>query len=433
MSKNKKRSVFITSTLILILGGAITKVLGMVIKIFTTRIVGTEGIGLYMMIMPTFNLFITLSQLGFPIAISKLVSEDKNNNRKIIFSTIFFSIIFNIILIFLIFLLAPIFSNILLKNTNTYLPIICIGFTLPFIGISSITRGYFFGKQKMFPHVVSNVFEQIVRLIIIIIITPKLLTYGIDVAVAGLVIYNVVSELLSIIILYFFLPKHFTLKKEEIIPDKDLLKDVMAISIPTTSSRLIGSIGYFLEPIILTQTLLFVGYTSKFITTEYGIVSGYAMQMLLMPSFFTMAISQALIPVISKGYANKKINYVKSKIKQACLISFGIGFLITTIIFLFPEFFLKFFFNTTEGATYLRILAPFFLIFYFEGPLTSSLQAMNKAKEAFKVSFKGIIYKSVILFLSCLFKIGMYPLIIANAFNIIYVTYNQYKIVKKSL
>ena len=433
MSKNKTRNIFITSTLILILGGAITKILGMVIKIFTTRIVGTEGIGLYMMIMPTFNLFITLSQLGFPIAISKLVSEDKKNNRKIIFSTIAFSLMFNTILIFLIFLLAPIFSNILLKNSNTYLPIICIGFTLPFIGISSITRGYFFGKQKMIPHVVSNVFEQVVRLIIIIIITPKLLTYGINVAVAGLVIYNVVSELLSIVILYFYLPKNFKFKKEEIKPDKTLLKEVMEISIPTTSSRLIGSIGYFLEPIILTQTLLFVGYTSNFITTEYGVVSGYAMQMLLMPSFFTMAISQALIPVISKGYANNKIKYVKSRIKQACLISFSIGFLITLIIFLFPEFFLKLFFNTTDGVSYLRLLAPFFLIFYLEGPLTSSLQAMNKAKKAFKVSFKGIIYKTIILFVSCLFKIGMYPLVIANIFNIIYVTYNQFKIVKNSL
>jgi len=433
MVRNKKTNIFIKSTLILILGGAITKVLGMIIKIFTTRIVGTEGIGLYMMIMPTFNLFITLSQLGFPIAISKLVSEDKNNNRKIIFSTVAFSLVFNTFLIFLVFLLAPIFSNILLKNSNTYLPIICIGFTLPFIGISSITRGYFFGKQMMIPHVISNAFEQIVRLIIIIIITPKLLNYGIDVAVAGLVIYNVVSELLSIIILYFFLPKNFKFKKEEIKPDKILLKEVMAISIPTTSSRLIGSIGYFFEPIILTQTLMYVGYTSNFITTEYGIVSGYAMQMLLMPSFFTMAISQALIPVISKGYAHNRISYVKTKIKQACLISFGIGFIITSIIFLFPEFFLKFFFNTTHGTNYLRVLAPFFLIFYFEGPLTSSLQAMNKAKEAFKVSFSGIILKSVILFVCCLFKIGMYPLIIANIFNIIYVTYNQYRIVKKSL
>lgn len=433
MSRNLKSNIFIKSTLILILGGAITKILGMIIKIFTTRIVGTEGIGIYMMIMPTFNLFITLSQLGFPIAISKLVSEDKNNNRKIIFSTITFSLAFNIILIFLIFLLAPIFSNILLKNSNTYFPIICIGFTLPFIGISSITRGYFFGKQKMTPHVISNVFEQIVRLIIIIVITPKLLSYGIDIAVAGLVLYNVISELLSIVILYFFLPKNFKIKKDEIKPDTTLLKDVMSISIPTTSSRLIGSIGYFLEPIILTQTLLYVGYTSRFITTEYGIVSGYAMQMLLMPSFFTMAISQALIPVISKGYTNRNINYVKTKIKQACSISFIIGFIITLIIFIFPEFFLKTFFNTTKGVDYLRILAPFFLIFYFEGPLTSSLQAMNKATEAFKVSFKGIVYKTIILFICCLFKIGMYPLIIANAFNIMFVTYNQFKIVRKSL
>lgn len=433
MIKSKKTNIFIKSTLILILGGAVTKILGMVIKIFTTRIVGTEGIGIYMMIMPTFNLFITLSQLGFPIAISKLVSEDKRNNRKIIFSTVIFSLIFNTILIFIVFLLAPMFSNVLLKNTNTYLPIICIGFTLPFIGISSITRGYFFGKQKMMPHVISNVFEQIVRLIIIIVITPKLLVYGTNVAVAGLVIYNVVSELLSIIILYFFLPKNFKIKKEEIKPDKNLLKDVMSISIPTTSSRLIGSIGYFFEPIILTQTLMYVGYTNNFITNEYGIVSGYVMQMLLMPSFFTMAISQALIPVISKAYANNKIDYIKTKVKQASLISFGIGFIVTTIIFIFPEFFLKFFYNTIRGANYIRVLAPFFLIFYLEGPLTSSLQAMNKAKDAFKVTFKGIIYKSIILYICCLFKIGMYPLIIANIFNIIYVTYNQFKIYKKSL
>ena len=68
------KNIFIKSTLILVLGGFLTKILGMIIKVFTTRIVGTEGIGLYMLITPTFNLFITLSQLGFNISISKLVS-----------------------------------------------------------------------------------------------------------------------------------------------------------------------------------------------------------------------------------------------------------------------------------------------------------------------------------------------------------------------
>lgn len=427
------KNVFIKSTLILVLGGFLTKILGMIIKVFTTRIVGTEGIGLYMLITPTFNLFITLSQLGFPIAISKLVSEDKNNNRKIIFSTIFVSIIFNILLIFIIFLIAHFMSKNLLNNSNTYLPIVCIGFTLPFIGISSIARGYFFGKQKMIPHVVSNVFEQIVRLIIIILITPILLKRGINFAVAGLVIYNVISELLSILILYFYLPKKFKVTKEELKPDKSIIKDVMQISIPTTSSRLVGSLGYFLEPIIITQTMLLVGYSTKFITYEYGIISGYVIQTLLMPSFFALAISQALIPVISKSYSNGHIKHAKEKIKQACLISFSIGFVITGALMIAPKFFLNLFYNTTEGVNYLRILAPFFLIFYIQGPLASALQAMNKARDAFSATLIGIIIKSVLLFGLSFLKIGMYPLIIATIVNVFYVTLHHYKLVKKNL
>ena len=70
-----KMSKFIKSTLILLVGGFLTKVLGMLIKIITTRIIGTETLGLYMLIMPTFNLFITLAQGGLPISVSKIVSE----------------------------------------------------------------------------------------------------------------------------------------------------------------------------------------------------------------------------------------------------------------------------------------------------------------------------------------------------------------------
>ena len=72
-----KKSKFIKSTIILIIGGFITKILGLIIKIVTTRYMGDEGIGIYMLIMPTFMLFITIAQLGFPIAVSKLVAEEK--------------------------------------------------------------------------------------------------------------------------------------------------------------------------------------------------------------------------------------------------------------------------------------------------------------------------------------------------------------------
>ena len=76
--KNK----FIKSTIILTIGGLITKILGMIIKIVTNRLIGTEGLGVYMLIVPTFMLLISIAQLGFPIAISKLVAEDKSNNKN---------------------------------------------------------------------------------------------------------------------------------------------------------------------------------------------------------------------------------------------------------------------------------------------------------------------------------------------------------------
>ena len=71
------KNTFLKSTIILLIGGFITKILGMIIKIVTNRLLGSVGLGIYMLITPTFMLLITIAQLGFPIAISKLVAEEK--------------------------------------------------------------------------------------------------------------------------------------------------------------------------------------------------------------------------------------------------------------------------------------------------------------------------------------------------------------------
>ena len=196
---------FIKSTIILILGGLITKVLGMVIKIALTRAVTTKGIGLYSLILPTFNLFITLCSLGLPVAISKLISEGGKNNKKIVLSMMPIMLIINILLIVIIFLLAPILSHTLLGNDNTYYPILAIGMTLPFICLSSILKGYFFGKEKMLEATTSNIFEQIVRLVLTVFFIPLLIKYSLVVAITGVVLINVVSEACSIIILLLLL------------------------------------------------------------------------------------------------------------------------------------------------------------------------------------------------------------------------------------
>lgn len=429
MKKNK----FIKSTIILIIGGFITKILGMLIKIVMTRLIGTEGIGIYMLISPTFMLLISLAQLGFPIAISKIVAEDRVNNKNIVFSIIPISLLINILIIIFMLLTSGYIANNLLHEPRSYYALICTGLVLPFISISSILRGYFFGKQKMIPHVVSNVTEDIIRLIIIMIGIPIFLTKGIEYAVAFIVLSNIISEITSIIVLFFFLPKNFKLERKDFIPNATNMKNIFRISIPTTSSRLIGNIGHFLEPVIVTTILLQIGYTNTFIVKEYGIINGYAMPLLLLPSFFTAAISQALLPIVSNNYTKGNLKYTKNKIKQACLISLLIGIPATIIFELFPQVLLNYIYNTNEGINYIRFLAPICLLHYIQAPISSSLQAMGKATDSMKGTLIGMLLKTIFLIILCYLKIGLWGLIIAISFNIFFVTIYDLKKVQKYL
>lgn len=427
MKKNK----FIKSTFILLIGGFFTKLLGMLIKMTMSRMLGSEGIGIYMLIMPTFSLFISIAQFGMPVAISKLVAEDKKNNKNLVFGMIPISLFINIIIIIFLMFSSSFLANNLIHEPRSYYALLSIGLVLPFISISSIIRGYFFGKERMWPHVISNLTEDVVRLITIIIGIPIFLAKGVEFAVAFVVISNIISELTSILILFLFIPKNFKLEKNDIVPSKNNIKEVMRISVPTTFGRLIGNIGYFFEPIILTTFLLKSGYDNNFIVNEYGILSGYVIPLILLPSFFTMAISQALIPVVSNSYANNKRYVVKRKIKQAIMFSLLIGIPVTILFELFPEFFLKLIYNTTEGVSYLRVLAPVCILQYIQAPLASSLQAMGKAKDAMIASVIGVIIRTTLLMIGCSMKIGMWGLVIATSVNIVFVTLHEIKKVKK--
>lgn len=417
---------FIKSTIILIIGGFITKILGMIIKVINTRLIGVEGIGLYMLIYPTFSLFMSLSQFSLPTSVSKLVSEDKYNNKNLIFSSIPIILLFDFVLISIILASASFISIDLLKDSRCYLPILCISLVLPFEALSNMLRGYFFGKQRMLPHVISHIIEQVIRLVLTILLVPTLLKIDLVYAVAFLVLVNMISEFTSIMVLLFFLPKGISIKKEDIRPQKKNIKNILSISIPNTNTRLVGNIGYFLEPILLTTGMLTAGYSASFITQEYGIIAGYSMPLLLLPGFFTGAISNSLLPVISKAATEKKYFYIKRKIKQAISISLMIGLPVTFILFLFPEFFLNLIYGTTYGGSYLRALAIPFLFYYIELPLAATMQAMNMSKNVMIDNILGIITKTILLYTLSLLHIGMYGFIIASSINIILVTTRHY-------
>ena len=427
MKKNK----FIKSTLILVIGGLFTKVLGMLIKIVITRIIGTYGIGIYSLIIPTFMLLNTIAQFGLPTSLNILVAKNNISSKKLVSTACIISLLIDVIIFVILILFGKDIAINLLKEHKCTLGIISIAFILPFISVSNMLRSYFFGKQRMYPHVITNVLEDIIRLVLIILFLPYFLKFGINYAVAFIILTNIASELTSIIIFLILLP-NFKISKKELKPDIKTIKSLFNLCIPTTGSRLIGSIGYFLEPIILTYVLLHIGYTNKFIINEYGIINGYVMPLILLPSFFTSALSNALIPIVSSNYEKRNYHYIKRKIKQAIFYSLLIGIPATIIFLSFPDIPLKYIYNTNLGINYIKFLAPICLLHYIQSPISSSLQAMGKAKISMKGTLYGILIRTILLFSLSYLKIGIWGLILATSSSIIFVTlYDGWRVNKE--
>ena len=425
------KNLFIKSTLILILSGFLTKILGFIIKVIYTRMIGEYGISLFTIATPTYSLLLTISTLAIPISISKLVSENKGRSIRILTSATFLILSINFLLILLILLTKDFIAINLLKEPLASPILLAFSLTLPFVSISSVLKGYFAGKQNMIPHATSNIIEQIIRLIIIITVLPILMKNSVMHAVLGLILLTILSEISSIIVFLFFLPKHINYKTK-LLPSKKHTKDILDISLPTVSSRIIRNVGHFLEPIILTNLLLFSGYTNvptSFVNMELTMLIRFAL--LTIPGFFIAAISTSLLPEISKFHGEKNNIMVKRRIHQALIFSLIIGTFFSFIIFTFRDNLLFSLYNTTNGSNYIKILSPFFVLFYLEGVLTSALQALGYAKITMNITLWGVILKLIVMSILSLCHIGIYSLVIAEIVNILFVVLLNFKYLKK--
>lgn len=416
-----KNNIFIKSTLTLIIGGLITRVLGFIIRVYYTRIIGEQGINLLSITMPTYSFLITIATLAMPLTISKLVSQNTTRSITIIKHATIIMMLINVFIITIVCISSNFIATTLLNEPNVKYIIISMALPLPFISVSSIIKGYFLGKQNTMPYMLSNVLEQILRLILILIGIPYLVAISPLHAVVGIMLLSIITETFSILVFLIFIPKNAKIRKEDLLLNKEINNDILSLSIPTVSSRIIGNIGYFLEPIILTNILIYIGYSSNYVISQYAVFSSYVIPILTMPSFLVQALSGTIIPEISKHHAANNKLMIKKRIKQVLIPTFIIGIIFSILISVFAPSILKILYDTNKGITYILVLAPVFSIFYLEGILFSILQGINKVKTAFKISLIGIIIKLILLIVLSFMHIGIYSLIIAEIINIFYI------------
>lgn len=417
MQKNK----LIKNTFLLILGGLITKILGFAIKILYTRYLKDEGVSLITLVYPTYSLLITISCFALPLAVTKLIAENKERKSKILLNAFWITTFINIIIIISFALFSNYYGKNLLHDERCSFLIRILILTLPFVSTTSLIKAYFFGKESVTPVILSNISEEIIKLTMVIFFLPHMVKKGIMYGTSFYLFINLTCEIISFIILFIFIPKKINYKKLNYKHDGLLLNKLLKISIPTLSGKLIGNIGYFFEPIILTNLLLYKGLDSTFIRLNYGYFQGYIIAILTIPSFFLLALSNNIIPVISKYKINKNIKAIKKIIKKIIIMILICGLIYIVTLSLFGKRIMYLLYKTTNGYAYLKKLLPFFILFYLETPILVILQSLDQERKVFKITTYGIIIKYISLVTMIFLNVGFISLIYSEIINIMFV------------
>ncbi|MCK8825018.1 stage V sporulation protein B [Fuchsiella alkaliacetigena] len=390
--------------------GLINRVLGFGLRMVLTRIIGDKGIGLFQMIFPIFLTFSILATFGLPVAVSKFVSEkiaQKNQQESVkilklaisftVFSGTLFSIIF--------YLAAPFIANNILNNPQTEIILKAIAPALFFITNASILRGFFQGLRMMTPTAISQVIEQITRIIVTLIILKLLAAYSLRYQAAGLALGITAGEglgLLTLVLLFFKLrqkPK----KRTTISPPKSnralLFKKLIKFGFPITVSKLVASTTYSLEAILIPTRLQAAGYSVAVATSLYGQLSGMALQVIHLPMVITIAVNSNLIPAISEAVSNQNRSQLLNRYHQALRLVIYTGLPAAIIFYSLPEEICDILFGYPEAGEILKLISVGVLFLYLLQIMNGMLQGLGKPKLVVINSIIGLICEVLIIYI----------------------------------
>lgn len=385
----KKKILYSTLTLILL--SAIAKVLSFIVRIYLARKLSTEAMNLYSLAMPSLVFLIALAQMGIPTALSKVIAQSQNSLNGIL-SSFILSFINNIVLIFCFIILIP-FLSIHLFHDIAYSHILkSMIFMIPMVTLSGLCKAILQGEQFHATACASQIFEEIFRLIFLMISFSLLLADPLT--FASVAMFSVfVGECGSTLFMLLFL---FIKKKPVRRHQHDLKKEhfieILSLSIPMTSSRLIGSLTYFLEPI------LFLSFSNHLLMENaYGIFNGYVLPLLTMPSFISVTLASALLPTFVYEKKHHHLQRAKNIFYLMSFICIFISSICALLTYFFPNEILLLFYKTNQGSEFLKMSALPFIFYSLQPVLSSLLHALDQSKKALLDTIIGCVLRLLMI------------------------------------
>lgn len=454
-TKNEKRikkEGFMQSVLILMISQLAIKLLGLVYKIYLTNKegFGDTGNAIAGSGYQIYTLLLTISSIGVPNAISKLVSErvvvgdSKGAHRIFKVALLTFGVI-GFIGTMILFLGAEYISSVILQIPESAMTLMALSPSVFFVTIASVMRGYFNGREKISVTAKSQTLEQIFKTVLTIIVVEIVgISSGLNTTVmaAGANLATTLSVLLSfgyLIIFYSMYKKSVATeiknsvnyKKESLF---SVIKKILFVSTPITLSAVMSSLNKNIDSITVVRGL------KKFLTeaeakTQYGILSGKVDTLITLPLSFNIAFATALVPSIASSMAKGEKENASKRISFSILVSILIGLPCTIGMMIFSEEILKLLFpNATSGSTLLQISAITIIFSVLTQTINGALQGLGKIFTPAITSTVGLIVKLILnIILIQIPEIGIYGAVIGSIVNNIVACVLSYIVLSKTV
>lgn len=382
-----KRFTFIKNAIILTATALLLRTIGIFFRIYMSNAIGAEGMGLYQLIFSVYMLATTFATSGICIAVTRLVSEEaarstKNTVRKILNRSLLLSTVLGIIAAAAIFFGADLAAQYWLGDMRAALSLRILAPSLPFMAAASCLRGYFIARRKVSTPSNAQIFEQLIRIVVTVILLARFLPLGLAYACAAVVIGNTVSEIASCLYTYFGYRRDMKRLQAPDGPSSlrtpTILRKLLHIGLPLMGSSFLNTALHTLENLLVPNALTRFTASKETSLSQFGMLKGMAMPILFFPSSFLSALSTLLIPEISESNSLQRQQQTRRTVDRTMHITITLSILISGVFSMFASDLGVLIYHSEEVGAYLRVLAPIVPFMYLESIVDGILKGLDQ-------------------------------------------------------
>ncbi|MDT8901093.1 putative polysaccharide biosynthesis protein [Anaeroselena agilis] len=330
MAHKRSGQVILKGTLMLTTAGIIVKIIGSLNWVILSRVLGGEGMGLYQMAYPLYLLALSVSSAGIPVAVSIITAErvaelDYRGARRIFRVAAWLLAATGALFSLLMYFSAAwLIEERYIRDARAYYSLVALAPAIWLVTLLAAFRGYLQGWQIMTPTALSQVGEQVLRVVTMLAFATFLAPRGVEYAAAGATFGATPGALAGLIVMLFFYWRHraklsqeATVCTEKTIPVAGIIRRILALSLPISASGLMLPVVANLDLLIVPRRLEAAGYSVAAATEQFGYLTGMAVPLAGLATVLTGALATSIVPAISDACARRDSDRLRRRTAAA--------------------------------------------------------------------------------------------------------------------